>query len=163
MFVDEYLIEKAEDLSPEVYIRRLLGGFVMTYSEPEFGVCGFGSADTVESFVDSAFIQCTEIDQDEFYTLNLNSSFIPPGIPEMFQWLNDEDNCPLLDGERNLTGSGSSGGINSDSIVDGFSANLAQIGVCEIGSNEQAVYTSNTLDQKTTATVYYNNNVILYT
>ena len=160
VYVDEYLLEKAEDLDAEVYIRRLLGGFVMSYSEPEFGSCGFGNkvsdVDELEDIVNSSFTQCSMIDGRDFYIILVNSSEF-----DFFPWLGNVYYCPLLN--ETESGSGSGEVINGNSLVDGFSANLVQSTICN-GTNEDdtsplAVYTSDFTKQKISATVYYNNNV----
>ena len=161
VYVDEYLLEKAEDLDAEVYIRRLLGGFVMSYSEPEFGSCGFGNevsdVDELEDIVNSSFTQCRMIDGRDFYILVNSPEF------DFFPWLGNIYYCPLLNGAE--SGSGSGEVINGNSLVDGFSANLVQSTICNVINEDDnltsplAVYTSDFTKQKISATVYYNNNV----
>ena len=165
MYVDEYLLEKAIDIDAEVYIRRLLGGFVMSYSEPEFGSCSAGNEDAdvteLEVTVSSSFTQCRMIDGRDFYTLVNSPEFIT-----IYPWLGDVYYCPLL------VESGSASGlnvfqsevINGNSLVDGFSANLVQSNICDdIFENDltgpPAIFTSDFTKQKISATVYYNNNV----
>ena len=160
MYIDEYLIQKAEDLDPEVYIRRLLGGFVMSYREPEFGSCGLGNdpfdVDSLENITSQSFTLCREINGTEFYTLGANLS-------AAFPWMNNEDNCPALNASEGSVGSGAEG-LDGNSVVDGFSANVAQMLLCSEDNDDspQAIFTTNPSpqsQQNIEATVYYNNNV----
>ena len=160
MYVDEYLIQKAEDLDPEVYIRRVLGGFVMSYREPEFGSCDLGNdplnAENLESLASQSFTLCREINDTEFYTLSTN-------LAAAFPWMNNEDNCPALTASEGSVGSGAEG-LDGNSVVDGFSANVAQMLLCrEVNDDSpQAIFTTNPSpqsQQNIEATVYYNNNV----
>ena len=121
-FVDEYLLHRAEDLEPDVYKRRLQGGFVISYMEPEFGTCGLTSNSAVpnEVIADTSFLLCANIQDSDYYTFNT----IEYDISE--SWLNSTDNCPLL----NTSSSMNSTGLGSDSLVDGVSARIVQGGVC---------------------------------
>ena len=163
VYVDEFLLEKAEDLDAEVYIRRVLGGFVMSYSEPEFGTCGFGNevADVgeFEDRVESSFTECIMIDGRNFYVL-VNNSFFLNNTYDIFPWLGNIMFCHLL-------GNGSGEVINANSLVDGFSANVVQSTICgfineyEDITQPPAILTSNFTKQRISATVYYNNNVCI--
>ena len=166
VYVDEYLLEKANDLGAEVFIRRLLGGFVMSYEEPQFGSCGFGTkqVDVLElrGFIGQSFTQCTEIfNETEYYSYSTAGSDLLESLP----WLSSEANCPLLHESGSSGFSLVPGGIDSESVVDGFSANLAQDTICEQvddfdnDSSPQPIFTSSFLQQKIAATIYYNNNV----
>ena len=123
----------------------------MTYSEPEFGSCGTQTSDIdfLIDAVDTSFVQCNEINGDEFYTLNTN--MLPLSIRDQLLWLSSKDNCPALN---------ESGGLDSDSIVDGLSSGLFQNDICTLTSGESlATFTSSFTRQNIAATIYYNNNV----
>ena len=175
-YVDEYLLLRAEDLAADVYSRRLLGGFVMSYSEPEFGSCStFRDFPTPNSFlVNESFVQCAEISGTEYYSLNY--PLYKSEFNDSFPWLNREDNCPaLFIGSGSGSGSGQEPtvGLGSDSMVDGFSAGLIQTLICnndalkkiieekdiDLDSRPPATYSSDFTQQKIAATVYYNNDV----
>ena len=153
-FVDEYLLHRAEDLEPDVYKRRLQGGFVISYMEPEFGICG-----SDESIADDSFLLCTNIQDSDYYTLNTdkyNMSVEQYGLI----WLNSMDNCPLLYTNSSVN---STGLVDSDSLVDGISARIVQGSVCSDDklnkTRPPAMYTANFIQQKMAATVYYNSEV----
>lgn len=155
VYVDEYLIEKAEDLGSEIYVRRLLGGFVITNHEPNYGSCG---VDNLEESLDEAFTQCREIRGSEYYTFNTSA--------EEFSWLNTVENCPNISDTSNGNGSG----LNADSLVDGTGVDLFRYLVCESNAtisnySSLPIYTPvQTPRSKGTAeaTIYYNNNVCLF-
>ena len=152
VYVDEYLIRKAEDLDPEIYIQRLLGGFVLSHQEPAFGSCESIST-RVEEAANKVFTRCRQIEGSEYYTANLTEG----------TWLNRLDNCPAL--AANTTGSGSDAGPDADSLVDGTSVDLFRGVLCgekDIGgsaSTSLPIFTPNPSTSKIEATVYYNNNV----
>jgi hypothetical protein len=160
VYVDEHLIEQANDLNPEVFIRRVLGGFVMTYDEPNFWSCGGfpneDSAPFVQGRVEEQFLQCTEVNNSsEYFSLNVTEL----GLTDL-DFLESQENCPA----RYEGGSG--GNIDAGSLVDGTSANYFQQVSCieaeEAGAqNSLPVYTPNrpTQPKIISATVYYNNNV----
>ena len=163
VYLDEHLIEQANDLDPEVFIRRVLGGFVMTYDEPNFGSCGSfpneNYAPIVQGRVEKQFLQCTEVNNgSEYFSLNVTEL----GLTNL-DWLESQENCPA----RYEGGSGGNGGnIDAGSLVDGTSANYFQQFSCieaeEAGvRNSLPVYTPNrpTQPKIISATVYYNNNV----
>lgn len=157
-FVDEYLLHRAEDLEPDVYKRRLQGGFVISYMEPEFGTCGLTSNSAVpnEVIADTSFLLCANIQDSDYYTLNINEY----NISERYRvsWLNSMDNCPLL----NTSSSMNSTGLDSDSLVDGVSARIVQGSACldDLDKTQPpAMYTANFTQQKMAATVYYNSEV----
>ena len=158
-FIDEYLLHRAEDLEPDVYKRRLQGGFVISYMEPEFGTCGLTSGPVLppnEDIADVSFLLCRDIQGSDYYTLNIGEY---RNISA--NWLDEEDNCPLLNSSRSMN----STGLDSDSLVDGFSAGIVQKVVCREESDNRppALYTANTQQEtKMAATVYYNNEVRQY-
>ena len=168
-YVDEVLLEEAKDLEPDVYIRRVQAGFVMSYREPAYAGCGCSSTKT-DVFDETVreFSECRLIDDATMYTLQDNGS-----LP----WVNDST-CPLF---------GSGSGSNSDDksnrtsnsplllddnyLVDGLSANILQLflcseelqntSFCKKENRSLAAVTPAQTQQQITATVYYNNNVRL--
>ena len=159
VFVDEHLINRAKDLDPEVFIRRVLGGFVMMNKEPNFGSCGgYPDKDTVENLqgkVETQFLQCNGT---EYFALNGSEINL-----RRFPWL--ERDCPTdYKGGSGGSGGGSGGNggnIDGGSLVDGTSANYFQRAVCsELENSSIPVFTPNNPPQPNiSATVYYNNNV----
>ena len=162
--MDEYLIERAKELDPEVYIRRILGGFVLNYEEPEFGSCGGDpnptSVTELEQTVDLLFSECTDINGTDYFALDTDryNIFLNPNATfnatVEFSWLGSQRNCPARNEGR--------GEIDDGSLVDGFSANIFQQAACfPVGESSLPVFTSNFSRRKIAATVYYNNNVSL--
>ena len=169
-YVDEVLLEEAIDLDPDVYIRRIQAGFVMSYRDPPYAACDCSSTDPTR-FISSlqGISVCEEVGGAPIYALR-------QGLP----WIND-DTCPLFDGSSasggNGDGSGSASGgnggdcdlcaISNDYLVDGSSANILQGLLCSLGTEDNcrhvdrpvAAYTPNQTREQITATVYYNNNV----
>ena len=163
VFVDEHLINRAKYLDPEVFIRRVLGGFVMMNKEPNFGSCGgYPNKDFVETLqgkVETQFLQCNGM---EYFALNGSEINL-----RRFPWL--ERDCPTdYEGGSGGNGGGSGGNrgdIDGGSLVDGTSANIFQQTVCNLtgelkARNSTPVFTPNNPPQPNiSATVYYNNNV----
>ena len=165
-YVDEVLLEEAIDLGPDVYIRRIQAGFVMSYRDPPYAACGCSSTDPTR-FISSleGISECREVDGMPIYALRQDLQWINQDLP----WLNDET-CPLFDGSG---ASGGNGGdcdqcaISDDYLVDGSSANILQGLLCSLGTEDNcrhvdrpvAAYTPNQTQEQITATVYYNNNV----
>ena len=163
-FVDEYLLHRAEDLEPDVYKRRLQGGFIMSYMEPEFGTCGLTSNPELsnEAIVDGSFLLCREIQGTDYYTLDtFEYQKALAASRTNGNWLYSDENC---NSDRSMNSSGlDSTGLDSDSLVDGFSAGIVQEAVCLMDKSDNrppALYIANTQQQmKMAATVYYNNEV----
>ena len=165
-YVDEVLLEEAIDLDPDVYIRRIQAGFVMSYRDPPYAACGCNSTDPTR-FISSlqGISECREVDGTPIYALRQDLQWLNQSLP----WLND-DTCPLFDGS---SASGGNGGdcdqcaISDDYLVDGSSANILQGLLCSLGTEDNcshvdrpvAAYTPNQTREQITATVYYNNNV----
>ena len=160
-------MEEAQDLEPDVYIRRVQAGFVMSYREPAYAACGCSSvnADVFEETV-KQFSVCRTIDGAAIYSLQHS------GLP----WLN-ETTCPLF-GSGSGSGSDKSSGSSSSQLllddnylVDGTSANFQQIflcseeieksSLCHIEKQPLAAVAPAQTRRQITATVYYNNNVRL--
>ena len=165
VYVDEYLIDRAKDLGPEVYIRRLLGGFVMTYGDPEFGTCALSSTldrDLVElsrAAADSAFGVCRDINTTSEYNYFTLATDAGINATVRFPWLTSRENCPALYKGGNNGSRGAQ--IDGDSLVEGLSANLFQQTSCALAGDDGAlpVLTLNRTERRISATVYYNNNV----
>lgn len=154
-FVDEYLLHRAEDLEPNVYKRRLMGGFVLSYIEPDFGTCGLPDPMLNENTVNDSFLLCRDIPRTDYYTLN-TAQYQPLITKTNGIWLNDTNNCPVLIAD--------SSGLYNDSLIDGFSAYIVQRGFCNNASKDRppAMYTGNFTEEmagKMAATVYYSNEV----
>ena len=188
VYVDEYLIDKAKDLDPEVFIQRVLGGFVMTYADPDFGQCA-ESVDAVDSVRERAadlFTQCTNISNTDYFTLDVDAlamevmefreflktlntpearmliELLSLNFTEIYSFLNSPENCPDLYGNSSVSGSGGGEGIDGDSVIDGLSRGLFTTfgGTCsEHARSALPLFTPNRTNNRISATVYYNNNV----
>ena len=128
----------------------------MSYSEPDFSACGL-SQDTGNfnsELVNASLVLCRDVGADQLLVYDLNVLDLP------FPWLNNEENCPLLQGSGVGVGEGS-GSFGSESVVDGLSGNVIQTAVCteEANGRTVAAYTSEFERTKIAATIYYNNNV----
>ena len=158
-YVDEVLLEEAIDLDPDVYIRRIQAGFVLSYRDPPFAACGCSNTNpTMLNIFLQGLSLCREVDGVKFFAR-----------PEDLPWLNDET-CPLFDGNGASSGSGGDCGlcaISDDYLVDGTSASILQTSLCSLNASDGCdrdqrpvgAYTPSQTREQITATVYYNNNV----
>ena len=128
----------------------------MSYSEPDFSACGLSQDNGTfnSELVNASLVLCRDVGADQLFAYDLNFLDLP------FPWLNNEENCPLLQGSGVGVGEGS-GSFGSESLVDGLSGNVIQTGVCtdEADGRTVAAYTSEFERTKIAATIYYNNNV----
>lgn len=173
VFVDETLLRKGAELGPEVYVRRIQAGFVISYRDPPYAACGCSEPDSfVENYINE-LSQCTSSDGSEIYALRPDSE-----ISQCFNWL-DRD-CSgasesttiyhsAISGNGSGNGSGSGGGGDTEFTrgyeVDGLSANVLQVASCANlscgGSNSPRPIAKFFQKEppEIAATVYYNNNV----
>ena len=149
-YVDEVLLEEAIDLDPDVYIRRIQAGFVMSYRDPPYAACGCNSTDPTR-FISSLeeVSVCIEVDGAPIYAR------------QDLSWL--DDTCPLSGANGGNGGDCDQCAISDDYLVDGSSANFLQHSLCSDNCSHVdrpvAAYTPNQTREQITATVYYNNNV----
>ena len=166
VFVDETLLRKGTNMAPEVYIRRVQAGFVLSYRDPPYAACGCSDSETFAQQYLSELSECIQTDGDQVYALKQDHKY--------FSWLSrvcDERGS----GQSGSGMDGSSGGIGSGSMrfskgyeVDGLSANLLQILACgnqscdgETSNNRPVAKFFPTEIPQVSATVYYNNNVCM--
>ncbi|CAI8053623.1 ATP-binding cassette sub-family A member 3 [Geodia barretti] len=156
VFVDETLLRKGNDMSPDVYIRRIQAGFVISYRDPPYAACGCNDADSFSQNYVNSLSECTRSDGAQVYALRQRTQF--------FDWLSRD-----CDEGGSGSGSGSGSGVapfSMDYAVDGLSANLLQLMACAENSScdgenstvrPTAEFYPKELPQ-IAVTVYYNNN-----
>ena len=186
VFVDETLLRKGNDMDPEVFIRRIQAGFVLSYRDPPFSVCGCNNVDIFSQQYVSELSECTSSGGAQIYALKQDSQF-----SQSFDWL-DRD-CGEYSSGSGSSGSGSSGSgsgasgsgasgssasgsgsgpvFSGDYAVDGVSANLLQLLACSNVTNTNSGCDGESEEQRPaaeyypdqspqiSATVFYNNNV----
>lgn len=169
VFLNEALLRKATDMDPEVYIRRIQAGFLVSYRDPPYSGCGCSDPGFFEREYVGSLAECRRVQGAEMYALRDDSPLATP-----LTWLSDE--CLQFDGSG--SGSGSEAGnrteylFNGTYLVDGASANLLQNSACQVDSTDEPVgCMSESFDNRPvgkyypdqtrqiTATVFYNNNV----
>lgn len=153
VYMDEHLLRRADNLDAEVFIRRYLGGFVMSHKEPIYDTCARdkSTASSIQATVAATFSECTEIRGNDLYTLTQSD----------FPWLTNPELCPALNESEsgNVT---TTTGLDGNSLIDGLSEDLTKLFVCpnDTSSNLLPLFTPNfTTPRRLSATVYYNNNV----
>ena len=166
VFVDETLLRKGTDMGPDVYIRRIQAGFVLSYRDPPYAACACNDVDFFTNEYVSELTECTQAAGAQVFALKHDSEFA-----QYFDWLS-------RDCKENNSWSGVSGNsadvFSGDYAVDGVSANWLQLLSC---ANERfrggcdgekdsdrpvAEYYPNQTPQ-VSATIFYNNNVYNYT
>ena len=168
VFLDEALLRRATDMDPEVYIRRIQAGFLVSYRDPSYSVCGCSDTEFFATEYVGELADCRRVQGAEMYALRDDSTLATP-----LTWLSDE--CPQFNG----SGSGSEAGnsteylFNGNYLVDGVSANLLQNSACAVNSStgKSVGCMCESFDNRPvgkyypdqtpqiTATVFYNNNV----
>ena len=165
VFVDEALLRKAVRMDPDVYIRRVQAGIVVSHRDPPYSTCGCRNSRYFSKEYINPLTACRIVDGAEMYALRENSASY-----EMLTWLVEE--CPQYNSSGSGSGSGSGGGVFSgDYLVDGPSANTLQFSSCAddevgplgcmgeaFGDRPLGQYYPDQASQ-ITATVFYNNNV----
>ena len=161
VFVDEALLRKGNELDPEVYIRKIQAGFVLSHRDPPYSVCGCSDIEYfTQEYIDQ-LTECTTVSGAQLYALNQDSMFAGD-----LEWLSRDCNDSNV-----VSGSGSGDMLfNGDYTVDGVSANILQLLACvnesfhdgcdgESRNNRPvAEYYPNQTSQ-ISATIFYNNNV----
>ena len=159
VFVDETLLRKGNDMSPDVYIRRIQAGFVISYRDPPYTACGCTDTDCFAEKYVSMLSECTRLDGAQVYALRQRDLY--------FDWLSRD--CDEA-GSGSGSGSGGVGPFSMDYAVDGLSANLLQLMACAVngscgGENATVCPTAEFYPQEppqVSTTVYYNNNVCIF-
>ena len=185
VFVDEALLRKGNDMDPAVYIRRMQAGFVLSYRDPPYAVCGCNDIEYFTQEYFSELSECTNTNESQLYALKLDSMFA-----QYLDWLSrdcDEYTSGNFSGESyiGIGGSGRRSGssfcgpggcvqtFNEGYTVDGVSANLLQLLACgndtlhsgcngESGQDRPAAEYYLEQTPQISATVFYNNNVRMF-
>ena len=167
VFVDETLLRKGINMAPEVYIRRIQAGFVLSYRDPPYAACSCSDSNVFAQKYFDELSECTSVDGAQVYALKQENQLF-----DYFSWLSrecDEDGSGESGGGQNGGGMGSGSGGNAFSngyLVDGVSANLLQMMACSNQSCDRETKTNRPTAEYfptdvpgVSATIYYNNNV----
>ena len=112
VFVDETLLRKGSGMDPEVYIRRIQAGFVLSYHDPPYAVCGCKDVDYFTQEYIAQFSECTNTAGVQMYALKQDSLFA-----QYLDWLSR--NCDEYTSGSCTSGSGASGDGASGSGATG--------------------------------------------
>ena len=163
VFIDELLLRKGNEMDPVVYVRNIQAGFVLSYQDPPYSVCGCSDINYfTQEYIDE-LSKCTTVSGVQVYALKEDSVF-----SNKFHWLSRDCDEYIGSEVANFSGSGDSVfNENENYVVDGTSANLLQLLACSNGSlcareSDQEgpaaeFYPDQT--QKISVTIFYNNNV----
>ena len=164
VFVDETLLRKGTDMSPDVYIRRIQAGFVLSYRDPPYAACACNDVDFFTNKYVNELSECTRAAGAQVFALKRDSEFV-----QYFDWLS-------RDCDENTSWSGVHGSsadvFRGDYTVDGMSANWLQLLACvnesfhhgcdgeKSNDRPMAEYYPDQTPQ-VSATIFYNNNVCI--
>lgn len=145
-YMDEVLMRLSHDITPPVFTRRVMGGFVVQHRrDPPYTACGC-SSNTAEKICQTSFeplLECGVSSSD-------NPVYVIP-LPNIIQ--NQGNVCPILgsvlstqnnqstdNSDSNSRGNGTSTcdslQFQSGYVVDGLGADLLSAGSCMCGSED---------------------------
>ena len=162
VFVDEALLRKGTDMSPDVYIRRIQAGFVLSYRDPPYAACACSDVDFFTNKYISELSECTRAAGAQVFALKRDSEFV-----QYFDWLSRD--CDENTSWSGIRGS-STNVFSGDYAVDGVSANWLQLLACtnesfhcgcdgEDGDDRPMAEYYPDQTPQVSATIFYNNNV----